>query len=302
MSPTTTNSASDIETLLTQIRTSWSLSPDTSILPTHLHANPENCSDILDALVQLANLTPSHPERAWSLINTYFQARIREAGNNAQPEVVVEDVMKACESAQRMSKGRALEGKGAEVSGEAKTDEQVVEVGGKRKYSIRDEQRHVQEDEDEEEEEVEVDVDEEDVGRKRKYSIRHELRSSSSKRQNPNNHQDIEEQVEEISHQPPSKAQQPLPTTHFRPILPALSLTIPPPHSTLPLPLPNLSHTQRRFHALMTASAKASREADRRLSELEAVQRKVAIVKTQWQELVWRAERLRGEAGRVWEC
>jgi hypothetical protein len=102
------------------ILTNWST---LSILPSYLPSS----SSCVPALSALSDLTPNAPDRAWNLLNTYFQARIREASYTGKYERIyatlqVEDVNKAIESARRISMGHMLESE-----------------GGKRKFSIRDE-------------------------------------------------------------------------------------------------------------------------------------------------------------------
>jgi hypothetical protein len=101
---------------ISHILTNWSTP---YILPPHLPSSP-TC---IPALSILSDLTPNTPNRAWNLLNTYFQARIREASYTGKHKRIyttlqVEDVNKAIESAQRMSLGHIL-----------------MSESGKRKYS-----------------------------------------------------------------------------------------------------------------------------------------------------------------------
>jgi hypothetical protein len=105
-----------------------------SILPTHI---PHDLTEpLLSSLANLSNFTVNQPERAWNLLNTYFQCRIREARMNVNGEVglEVDDVEKAIGSARRMSVGHDMESV-------RKRKYSVGEEMGVRKWSIKEEIR-----------------------------------------------------------------------------------------------------------------------------------------------------------------
>ncbi|OAK96769.1 hypothetical protein IQ06DRAFT_380333 [Phaeosphaeriaceae sp. SRC1lsM3a] len=115
-----------------------------TLLPLSLPLPCPPSSSLLSALLALARLTPNQPERAWSLIRTYFHARIREASYTGRSSggvyavVEEEDVVKAYGSVRRMSVGMGMEvgvqreGDGGEINADGKRR-------GERKWSIRDE-------------------------------------------------------------------------------------------------------------------------------------------------------------------
>lgn len=117
--------------LLSQTTFNWSLAITSDVLPASIrpHLDPPSWPlALVQSLVDLSDLTPNQSSRAYSLLNTYFQSRIREASytgtnTNIYAALDVENVRKACESVRKMVAGRELE----------KGD------GEKRKYSIRDE-------------------------------------------------------------------------------------------------------------------------------------------------------------------
>ncbi|XP_014560281.1 hypothetical protein COCVIDRAFT_23437 [Bipolaris victoriae FI3] len=92
--------------LLHSIRQNWSIPPsDPHLIPPSLLANlpPTHLSTtLLTAIHRLSTLTLGQRERAYNLLNTYFQARMRERGG-AAGMLEVEDVEKACGSARKMS-------------------------------------------------------------------------------------------------------------------------------------------------------------------------------------------------------
>ncbi|RAR12571.1 glycosylhydrolase family 18-9 [Stemphylium lycopersici] len=107
--------------LIHAIQKNWSLppsSPPVSILPSSLLSSIPIIRlppALLTALHTLSILTPGQRDRAHSLLNTYFQARIREGsygGKNRSMVAILEvcDVEKACDSARRMSRGREMQG------------------------------------------------------------------------------------------------------------------------------------------------------------------------------------------------
>ncbi|RAR05439.1 hypothetical protein DDE82_003906 [Stemphylium lycopersici] len=107
--------------LIYAIQKNWSLppsSPPVSILPSSLLSSIPIIRlppALLTALHTLSILTPGQRDRAHSLLNTYFQARIREGsygGKNRSMVAILEvcDVEKACDSARRMSRGREMQG------------------------------------------------------------------------------------------------------------------------------------------------------------------------------------------------
>jgi hypothetical protein len=121
----------ELPTYTQSIQANWSISSDEEILPPSLRASvPFSClsAEIIEAVYELSTLTVGQQNRAHSMLNTYFQARIREgsySGKNQSIFAILEigDVEKACESVRRMTRGRELQGP----------------VPVKRKYSIRDE-------------------------------------------------------------------------------------------------------------------------------------------------------------------
>jgi hypothetical protein len=135
--PTSAQSLPSQPTPVAHILANW---PSASApLPPHLPSSPS----VFESLSTLSDLTPNAPGRAWNLLNTYFQARIREASYTVRHESIYAtlqacDVDRAVESARRMSVGQGLE-------------------GSKRKYSIRDE------------------ISEQDAGKRRKCENEHEL-------------------------------------------------------------------------------------------------------------------------------
>jgi hypothetical protein len=131
-----------------------------SILPQHI---PHDfTASLISSLADLSNLTVNQPERAWNILNTYFQCRIREARvkGNGEVGLKVDDVEKAIGSARRMSVGHDMEsvrrgysvgeelgvrkwGIKDEIRANAGTENNEtgfeVGTGGKRKWSVRDE-------------------------------------------------------------------------------------------------------------------------------------------------------------------
>jgi hypothetical protein len=110
---------------------------DDHILPPSLLAGvPVNClpTGIIEAVHELSTLTIGQKDRAHNLLNTYFQARIREGSYSGKAQTIfaileISDVKKACESLQRMSRGREMQGPVPIIEDETR----------KRKYSIRQE-------------------------------------------------------------------------------------------------------------------------------------------------------------------
>ena len=130
----------DINTHIQAIQKNWFIqngSHDEDILPPSLLAGvPVNClpAGIFEAVHELSTLTIGQRDRAHSLLNTYFQARIREGSHSGKSKSIfaileVGDVEKACESLRRMSRGREMQGPVPVKEEEAR----------KRKYSIRHE-------------------------------------------------------------------------------------------------------------------------------------------------------------------
>lgn len=108
-----------------RISTNWNIPTSTSdaILPSSLHPTCWT-TPLLEAVQDLSLLTIGQKDRAYSLLSTYFQARIREASymgkqGNIYAKLEVADVQEAIASVKRMRKG--------------------LEMQGKRKYSIREE-------------------------------------------------------------------------------------------------------------------------------------------------------------------
>ncbi|KAF2825484.1 hypothetical protein CC86DRAFT_419520 [Ophiobolus disseminans] len=292
--------------LLSQIQSNWCLADGAgydALLPVNIRPCPDALAwgtDIIEALSELSDLTVNQPERAWSLINTYFQARIREASYTGKYDAIyasmeVEDIDKAIASARRMSKGQELQTQPVSRS-------ESIEYNNPRIDSMQ----------------VEVDEsssdDEDGVTGKRKYSIRDELVAPSSKKQKPNDdvscvalpHHSTPTITSLLRPSSPSPSPSPSPTptpqhqpTRHRPILPmpSLTLSIPAPSTQLPslLPLPDES-SHRRYNMLMDAADRALREAEARRTDFESMEKKVQIVKRQWKQLMGKAERLRGEA------
>ncbi|KAH7381297.1 hypothetical protein DE146DRAFT_624068 [Phaeosphaeria sp. MPI-PUGE-AT-0046c] len=112
-----------------------------TLLPPSLPLSLTPSPAMLTALLGLANLTPNQPERAWSLISTYFYARIREASYTGRRSggmyavVEEEDVIKAYESVRRMSVGMEMEGGVRRNSSESSISKAET---GKRRCSIND--------------------------------------------------------------------------------------------------------------------------------------------------------------------
>ncbi|KAH4817733.1 hypothetical protein HBH61_044400 [Parastagonospora nodorum] len=131
--PTPTSPTSSNPSSLSTILQNWPSTP--SLLPPHI---PHDLTPaLLSALATLSEYTQGQPERAWSLVNTYYVCRIREArGRKGKGvEVEVRDVEKAVESARRMSVGKGIETAGRKYS---IRDEGVQGEGnGKRKWSVR---------------------------------------------------------------------------------------------------------------------------------------------------------------------
>jgi hypothetical protein len=122
------------------IQKNWFIQPaieDDHILPPSLLAGvPVNClsTGIIEAVHELSTLTIGQKDRAHNLLNTYFQARIREGSYSGKAQTIfaileISDVKKACESLQRMSRGREMQGPVPIKEDETR----------KRKYSIRQE-------------------------------------------------------------------------------------------------------------------------------------------------------------------
>jgi hypothetical protein len=114
---------------ISTIFSNWPNTPH--ILPSNIRH--ELTEPLLPALANLSNFTVNQPERAWNLLNTYYQCRIREARGSVEI-LEVEDVEKAIGSARRMSVGHDMES----VRGRYSVGE---ELGGRkgRKWSIKDE-------------------------------------------------------------------------------------------------------------------------------------------------------------------
>jgi hypothetical protein len=107
---------------MTTIFSNWPGIP--SILPNHI---PHDLTPpLLACLADLSFFTPNQHDRAWKLLNTYYQCRVRENSRSRAGYVGlnVEDVQRAIDSARRMSVGHMLE---------------VESINRqKRKYSMRD--------------------------------------------------------------------------------------------------------------------------------------------------------------------
>ena len=149
--PTSAGCQIDIINHIQAIQQNWFIHPATSeepILPPSLLAGvPINClpAPIIQAIHELSTLTIGQRDRAHNLLNTYFQARIREGSYSGKTQKIfaileISDVKKACESLRRMSRGREMQGPVP-----IKEDET-----SKRKYSIRQEMNVVAEDEEDE--------------------------------------------------------------------------------------------------------------------------------------------------------
>lgn len=130
----------DVTSHIQAIQQNWfiqAVSEDEDILPPSLLAGvPFNClpAGIVEAVHQLSTLTIGQRDRAHNLVNTYFQARIREGAYNSRSQNIfamlnIGDVEKACESLRRMSRGREMQGPVPVKEDETR----------KRKYSIRHE-------------------------------------------------------------------------------------------------------------------------------------------------------------------
>ncbi len=130
----------DMANPIQAIQKNWFIqtSPEAEdILPASLLAGvPVDClpTGIIEAVYELSRLTIGQRDRAHNLLNTYFQARIREdscSGKSPNIFAILEigDVEKACDSLRRMSRGREMQGPVP-----IKKDETT-----KRKYSIRQE-------------------------------------------------------------------------------------------------------------------------------------------------------------------
>ncbi|KAI4713946.1 hypothetical protein J4E89_001395 [Alternaria sp. Ai002NY15] len=141
----------DIINHIQAIQQNWFIHPSTSeepILPASLLAGvPINClpAPIIQAIHELSTLTIGQRDRAHNLLNTYFQARIREGSYSGKSQKIfaileISDVKKACESLRRMSRGREMQGPVPIKEDETR----------KRKYSIRQEMNTVTEDEEDE--------------------------------------------------------------------------------------------------------------------------------------------------------
>lgn len=142
----------DIINHIQAIQQNWFIHPSTSeepILPPSLLAGvPINClpAAIIEAIHELSTLTIGQRDRAHNLLNTYFQARIREGSYSGKSQKIfaileISDVKKACESLRRMSRGREMQGPVPVKEDETR----------KRKYSIRHEMNAVIEEEEEDE-------------------------------------------------------------------------------------------------------------------------------------------------------
>jgi hypothetical protein len=129
----------DTTTFIQAIQQNWSITDD--ILPPSLLASvPPHClpAPLIEAVHELSTLTINHKDRAYSLLDTYLQARIREEGRNGNhqsifPILDVCDVEKACESARRMIRGREIQG--PVLVKTLRADD----ASRKRKHPIRDE-------------------------------------------------------------------------------------------------------------------------------------------------------------------
>ncbi|EMD64220.1 hypothetical protein COCSADRAFT_160450 [Bipolaris sorokiniana ND90Pr] len=96
---------------LHSIRQNWSIPPtDLHLIPPSFLAGlpPSHLSPtLLAAIHRLSTLTLGQRDRAYNLLNTYFQARMRERGSAAGQHdggvLEVGDVEKACGSAKKMS-------------------------------------------------------------------------------------------------------------------------------------------------------------------------------------------------------
>ncbi|KAG9193798.1 hypothetical protein G6011_03833 [Alternaria panax] len=130
----------NITSYIQAIQQNWFIqagSEDEDVLPPSLLAGvPVNClpAGIVKAVHELSTLTIGQRERAHDLVNTYFQARIREGSYSGKSQNIfaileIDDVEKACESLRRMSRGREMQGPVPVKEDETR----------KRKYSIRHE-------------------------------------------------------------------------------------------------------------------------------------------------------------------
>ncbi|KAI1582726.1 hypothetical protein A1F96_05829 [Pyrenophora tritici-repentis] len=145
MSPSQSSIPTSPSSLIHSIQQNWSLETSTSILPQSLLSNDTSTQiplPLLHALDTLSSLTPDQPDRAYSLLNTYFHARIRQGSyRGTQGAIVagleVDDVEAACDSVRRMMRGKEMQG----VTSETEKGK------GKRKYSIRQEREDGDDDE-----------------------------------------------------------------------------------------------------------------------------------------------------------
>jgi hypothetical protein len=136
-----------ISSEISRLRTNWDLSPHSPILPTNLQASgPSSYSPhLINALTQLSDLTCGEKKRAWDLLNTYFQARLREAAyrgtyEGIYAELRVEDVQKAIGSEQKMIGGRKIQRRNSISMPIDDSKEEGLELEtGKLKYSIHHE-------------------------------------------------------------------------------------------------------------------------------------------------------------------
>ena len=149
--PTSAGCQIDIINHIQAIQQNWFIHPATSeepiLLPSLLAGVPINClpAPIIQAIHELSTLTIGQRDRAHNLLNTYFQARIREGSYSGKTQKIfaileISDVKKACESLRRMSRGREMQGPVPIKEDETR----------KRKYSIRHEMNVVTEDEEDE--------------------------------------------------------------------------------------------------------------------------------------------------------
>ncbi|KAL6709953.1 hypothetical protein ACN47E_000738 [Coniothyrium glycines] len=146
LSPLRSPAALPLPTHITEILLNWDITSVEAIVPQDVHASidPTCLSDPLFlALHELSCLTVGQRDRAHSLMNTYFQCRIRESSYSGKQSrlyagLEVSDVEQAITSVRKMTKGLKLENKDSE------------DASGKRKYSIRQEIIPSEEDEDDE--------------------------------------------------------------------------------------------------------------------------------------------------------
>lgn len=125
---------------LDAILQNWNLSPSpasrSAILPPSISSDCLNLSEsLLPAIHQLSGLTVGRRERAHSLLNTYFQERIRQGSysgrnKNIYATLELQDVERAIQSAERMKAGHAMQ----LCSNDATAEPQTIGRVKKRKY------------------------------------------------------------------------------------------------------------------------------------------------------------------------